>query len=210
MYIDNINIQYNAVTLEDSMFQLGQYESHHFYNFQSTMRQKAFDTSFQNKDIIYKTSMMLSEIAVSHSRQIYDIIDLLGDLGGVMEVLLFVFGFIFFPFSEHNYIIRALQKLYMARTTNDKIFKRRRIDTKEFNLSKKDHGEIKSHKAIKLSSVKFLKLYFNRLFSVFVDNQFWNCLSKEQRKLMKLVDKGQALIEESLDIVNLIRNLREL
>jgi hypothetical protein len=67
-----------------------------------------FETSVTNKNIKYKASMLLSDISISHSRQKYAILNLLGDLGGVLEVLLHVFGFFFFSYSEYNFIIKAL------------------------------------------------------------------------------------------------------
>jgi hypothetical protein len=51
------------------------------------------------------------------------LLDLLGDLGGVTEVIMIVFGLIIFPVSEHSFIIKAVKKLYMAKTKNDKLFK---------------------------------------------------------------------------------------
>ena len=61
-------------------------------------------------------------MAMSHSRQKYGILDLMGDLGGVAQVVISVMGFFLFPFSEHNFVIKALQKMYNVRTKNDKIF----------------------------------------------------------------------------------------
>ena len=51
------------------------------------------------------------------------------DLGGVMEVIIFVFGIFLFPVSEFSFIMKALQKLYLARTSltifkNDKMVKK--------------------------------------------------------------------------------------
>jgi hypothetical protein len=51
------------------------------------------------------------------------LLDLLGDLGGVTEVIMIVFGLFIFPVSEHSFIIKAVKKLYMAKTKNDKLFK---------------------------------------------------------------------------------------
>ena len=51
-------------------------------------------------------------------------LDLLGDLGGVVEVLIFVFGIFIFPISEHGFILAALNKLFIARTTTQSLFKR--------------------------------------------------------------------------------------
>ena len=41
--------------------------------------------------------------------------DLLGDLGGLTEVILGVVGFILYPISEFSFYLSAIKKLYIAR-----------------------------------------------------------------------------------------------
>ena len=48
---------------------------------------------------------MLHQEKYVHERQIYGFIDLLGDLGGVMEVIMIVFGIILYPISFHSFKI---------------------------------------------------------------------------------------------------------
>ena len=59
---------------------------------------------------------------VSHSRRVYGIFDLLGELGGVMEVMVIIFGLILYPISEHNFYLNAIKKLFFARTDDNDIF----------------------------------------------------------------------------------------
>jgi hypothetical protein len=59
---------------------------------------------------------------MAHSRKKYALLDLLGDLGGVLEVVMLAFGFFLFPISEHSFILKAAHRLFYARTTSDKIF----------------------------------------------------------------------------------------
>lgn len=47
--------------------------------------------------------------------------DILGDLGGVIEILMIVLGTFLYPISEHSFILKALQKLYLARTKDAKL-----------------------------------------------------------------------------------------
>jgi hypothetical protein len=44
------------------------------------------------------------------------VFDLLGDLGGVTEVIMIAFGAVFFSVSEHSFYLTASQKLFFART----------------------------------------------------------------------------------------------
>ena len=59
---------------------------------------------------------------IHHSRAIYSFLDLLGDLGGVTEIILLIFGGLLFPISYHSYITKAINRLYFAQTNNAKIF----------------------------------------------------------------------------------------
>ena len=59
---------------------------------------------------------------VKHQRKIYGYLDLLGDLGGVTEVIMIAFGIFLFPVSRHSFTIKATKKLFMARTRDQKLF----------------------------------------------------------------------------------------
>jgi len=50
---------------------------------------------------------MLSSEVRKHSRQVYNVLDLLGDLGGVVEVVMVFFGIFLYPLSKHNFVLKA-------------------------------------------------------------------------------------------------------
>jgi hypothetical protein len=52
----------------------------------------------------------------------YGLFTLLGDTGGIIETCMLTLGFIFFPISQHSFVLTAASKLYMARTTSENIF----------------------------------------------------------------------------------------
>ena len=54
----------------------------------------------------------------------YCLIDLLGDLGGVTEVIMLMFGFFLYPISEHSYVMRATSRMFLAKTKDNKLFAR--------------------------------------------------------------------------------------
>jgi len=58
-----------------------------------------------------------------YSREIYNYWDLLGDVGGVMEVFQVFFGFLILPISYHNFVIKATSKLFEAKTKDEGLFK---------------------------------------------------------------------------------------
>jgi hypothetical protein len=65
----------------------------------------------------YEISATTSE----YSRQIYSILDLLGDFGGVMEVFLLITEVLLKPVSEHSFLVKAISKLYLAQTKDDSL-----------------------------------------------------------------------------------------
>ena len=60
--------------------------------------------------------------SIIHERAVYGSLDLLGDLGGVTEIIMLLFGFFLFPISEHSFILKAAKKMFMARTTDKGLF----------------------------------------------------------------------------------------
>lgn len=47
-------------------------------------------------------------------RKIYSLLDLLGDMGGIMDIIIQVLGVFMFPLSEFSFILKALEKLYLV------------------------------------------------------------------------------------------------
>jgi hypothetical protein len=71
---------------------------------------------------LVQTVVYHDQIAVGHERAIYSLLDLLGDLGGVTEVMMIVFCFILLPISEHSFVVKSMKKLYIARTREKDLF----------------------------------------------------------------------------------------
>ena len=61
-----------------------------------------------------------------HTRQIYNLLDLASDFGGVLSVVATAATILLAAISEHSFIVRALQNLYVAKTPNHKLFRRSR------------------------------------------------------------------------------------
>ena len=49
---------------------------------------------------LFRCTMSLGREAILHKRKVFNLIDLLSDLGGVIEVFIIIFGMIFFAISE--------------------------------------------------------------------------------------------------------------
>ena len=57
-----------------------------------------------------------------HNRAVYGLIDILGDLGGVLEVIMVIMGGLLMPISEHHFTLQAAKRMYMAKTADSKLF----------------------------------------------------------------------------------------
>jgi len=57
-----------------------------------------------------------------HDRAIYNFLDLLGDYGGLQAVAISFICYFISPWVQHNYLIKAIEKLYMGSTKDDNLF----------------------------------------------------------------------------------------
>ena len=105
-----------------------------------------------------------------YSRKQYTVIDALGQLGGLMSVLMATCRAFMFPISRHMYYWNAIKRLFLARTSDDTLFLKEKkgrqrsgsekMITKYFNpenygiqnkLVCQVKKEIKKHKLIRIS-----------------------------------------------------------
>lgn len=56
-------------------------------------------------------------------RQVYNLLDLIGDLGGVIEIFMLLMSFIVSPISQFSFNMEALYTLYVAKTSDANLFK---------------------------------------------------------------------------------------
>lgn len=106
-------------------------------------------------------------------------LDLLGDLGGVTEVIMICFGFMIYPISEHSFYMKAFKKLFIAKTSNEKLFIQKKLKSKQ---QKKDAKNSKTaelgHKAINVTFGDSTKLFLKNYLSSWFGIQF--CTPKGQ------------------------------
>jgi len=53
-----------------------------------------------------------------HERKIYNFFDLLGELGGVMEVIAIGFGVFLYKIANHSFIMKATKRMFKAFTSD--------------------------------------------------------------------------------------------
>ena len=57
--------------------------------------------------------------------------DLIGELGGVLEVLILFCSIFLTPVSEHTFILKALETLYLGRTLDKDLFVKTNLKNKK-------------------------------------------------------------------------------
>ena len=74
------------------------------------------------KGILFESYLWRYSESIKHVRVVYDLLGVLGDLGGVTEVIMLFFGFFLEPISEHSFMLKAIKKLFLARTNDNDLF----------------------------------------------------------------------------------------
>ena len=57
----------------------------------------------------------------THKRKIYNLLDLLGDFGGLFECIMIIMHLWIAPWSQFSFSINAIKKLYMAKTKDENL-----------------------------------------------------------------------------------------
>lgn len=191
-----MTLRQHTITTEDALLQLGQISrSETFYQIGSLYK--------RNKVLgvkpgeIYNSDTFLQAETISHYRRIYGFLDLLGDLGGVTEVLAVCFGFMLYPLAEFFFILDATKQIFMVKTKNDNLL----LKTKkpEYQLDRiqrhmKDEftlEELKTHRYIKIRFTDKLLLYMKKILGFGFVSRFW----KQGSQFEKIYEKGQQRID---------------
>lgn len=72
--------------------------------------------------MVYSQTYGIHEDSVTAVRAIYNLLDLFGDLGGVLEIFIAIFAIFVEPVAEHSFVLTALAKLFFARTNETDLF----------------------------------------------------------------------------------------
>ena len=70
----------------------------------------------------------------------------MGDLGGIFELFIQNLGFFLLPISEHSFFMSIIQKLFLAYTKEDDIFKTDKQNKNEEKVQIKEVAKVKVFK----------------------------------------------------------------
>jgi hypothetical protein len=79
-------------------------------------------TQTEHPLLLGEVQIFLDNLQIDHERTIYNFLDLMGDLGGDMEVFTLAFGIFIFPVSEFSFLLKGISILYLARTKDKGLF----------------------------------------------------------------------------------------
>lgn len=138
---------------------------------------------------------MFEPYSREHLRLSYSLFDLIGDLGGVFQLLTDFVGVLFLSIAHHSFILSAMEKLFFVKTADGQIFEEKTYEGRDdirwtgvmkylnhsvtcfIPNSENKSTILKEHKAIILTNSLKGKLFWMRC-----------CGSKN--RLTKLFDEG--------------------
>jgi len=131
---------------------------------------------------------------------------------------------ILYPYSEHSFVVKALKKLYYARTRDNEIFRsdgkkaaaiKRKIESllggDQSEAAQAIKNELEMHRMIKLSDTTSWKVFISNICGPFFCCYSCCCITKKQMtKYRYLIKEGEEKLDNDLDIVFLIKSIRNL
>ena len=132
---EEILVRHNYIYSQENWLPMFGEHKDKFFDISRTIKTEAdiahHHINFMDK-ILFQSKFFLDMQSINHNRSIYNLLDLLGDLGGVTEVIMAVLGIFLFPISEHSFIIKAAKIVFLAKTKDENMFKHKeKYQTKE-------------------------------------------------------------------------------
>ena len=75
-----------------------------------------YDRRFSN--LVFAHEFIMDKLTTQYERKVYDTLSLFGELGGVFELFLLIFGFFLEPWATFSFQLKVLNRLYTVRTNN--------------------------------------------------------------------------------------------
>ena len=194
----------NYISTEDDLIDYGQGEEYQYWSY----RKIIYQSRPRVDGPLMIMPMILDQQVKVLERRVFNLLDLIGAMGGVLELFVYLFGFVFYGISKHQATMMILRRLFLARTRDDKLFAQSHTHDHVGNVEKTQlddsiRHEVKSHRNIKLTQINHLKLY--------VMKNFCFCLkATKNHKLFKLYSEGHNMIIHELNVVKIIKSLKQL
>jgi hypothetical protein len=178
-------------------------------------------TQTQYPLLLGEVQIFLDNTQIDHERTIYNFLDLVGDLGGVMEIFTLALGIFIFPLSEFSFLLKAISILYLARTEDQGLLEEMEPRNKHGKQKSKNLKEgvpetLKGTSAAKEAGLhKPIKLSFGNSIYLFFLSKFERCScclkygAKRTGKMLKLFIEGSERLERELNVERILKILRD-
>ena len=110
------------MTTEDSWINLSQLTYDRWFFDFSAPHQYFEMRNINFPGLVFQSDLYFDEHGMTHMRSIYGLFDLLGDIGGVFELVTRVTSIFVFSISYHSFTLASIKKLFLVKTTSDTIF----------------------------------------------------------------------------------------
>ena len=113
-----------------------------------------------------------------HVRTVYNLVNFIGDLGGVVTMLWLLFGFLLSPIAEHSFNLKAIEKGFSKKTNGKKKGgpqRKNKIASEEANmgsLSSIENLETESNEDSQSAPIQFS---FIQGINLFIINKLFCC-----------------------------------
>jgi hypothetical protein len=109
-----ISIEQQTFQSEDYWIQFGQLTYDFvFYSISYIVKQTALSGK-EDKDVVFKNVYTFDQDNLNFNRISYNLMDVLGDIGGVYQLLVQMFGFFLFRISNHAFKLLAIKNLFFV------------------------------------------------------------------------------------------------
>lgn len=71
--------------------------------------------------LLYVLRIGASNQGYAHVLRRYTFLRIIGDIGGVLQLMLFMVGLLVYPFTQFSFLLTAMRQMYLAKTKNAKI-----------------------------------------------------------------------------------------
>ena len=76
-----------------------------------------------NPHLTFENEFGLSPFGSQRRRQAYSLLDVLGDIAGMFELISAVLGLVLYKVSEHSFQLKALNRLFLVSTEDAALFR---------------------------------------------------------------------------------------
>ena len=102
-----MNIRENNIETEDSFLSLG-FNDEKQYTFYDINEKRITEKPY-TESIYFSAEIFMDETLIYHSRSVYGLLDLFGDIGGVLQFLQIISAFFIIPYNESAFIFRFIK-----------------------------------------------------------------------------------------------------